>query len=228
MKILLVAATELEIEPFLNKLSYPDKTSDYHKRYRVGNASVDVLVTGVGMMVTAYRLGQRFATEKYDYAINAGICGSFTRSFRIGDVVEITEDCVSELGAEDRDRFLTIFDLGLIDPENPPYMKGKLVNSLPIRSQILERLHKVKGITVNTVHGNSATISRIKELFDPQTESMEGAAFLYGCLLEKIPNIQIRAISNYVEERNRSRWNLDLALKNLNKSLLELIKEIAV
>jgi futalosine hydrolase len=227
MKILIVAATSFEIRPFLNKLIFLEKTDDYLEHYLFGNTHLHVLIPGVGMMFTAFHLGRQLLREKYDYVINAGICGSYSHSLPLGEVVEIIEDCISELGAEDSDRFLTLFDLGLMDPDEIPYKNGKLTNSLPISSGTLEKLRKVRGITVNTVHGNKDSIERIKTLFSPSAESMEGAAFLYACLLAKIPNAQIRAVSNYVEERDRSRWNLDLALRNLNNVLIELLGDIA-
>jgi futalosine hydrolase len=37
----------------------------------------------------------------------------------------------------------------------------------------------------------------------------------------QIPCIQLRSISNYVEPRNRSNWNIPLAIKALNDYLLE-------
>jgi len=226
MKILLVAATSFEIRPLLGKMTFLEKTDDYLEKYQVRNTNVHILVPGVGMMFTAFHLGRQLLCEKYDFAVNAGICGSYSPSLPIGSVVEIVEDCVSELGAEDHDRFLTMFDLGLMDPESIPYKNGKLVNSLPISSKSIDKLPKTKGITVNTVHGNTESIERIKKFFSPETETMEGAAFLYSCLLSGVPNTQVRAVSNFVEERDRSRWNLDLAMKNLNQVLTSVIREI--
>jgi futalosine hydrolase len=228
MKILLVAATLFEIRPFLDNLVYVHKTNDFLQQYRVKNTFVDVLIPGVGMMVTGFHLGRQLSCEKYDLAINAGICGSYTQTCRIGDVVEIIEDCVSELGAEDKDQFLSIFDLGLLDPDSTPYTNGKMITKPQAEIKALEKLPKVKGITVNTVHGNKQSIERIRSLFSPETESMEGAAFLYSCILSKVSNVQIRAISNFVEERDRSRWNLDLALNNLNKVLEGIFGEVCI
>ena len=228
MRILLVSATLLEIRPFLNKLVRHGEENDRIHHYRLKNTSIDVLIPGIGMVQTAYHLGKHLTGNKYDLAINAGICGSFTKAIRIGDVVEIIEDCMTELGAEDGDRFLSVFDLGLFDPDSPPYTNGKLITTPETGSKILAKLTKVKGITVNTVHGNKQSIERVRSLFSPETESMEGAAFLYSCLLSNVPNVQIRAVSNFVEERDRSRWNLDLSLENLNKVLEEIFEEICV
>jgi futalosine hydrolase len=38
----------------------------------------------------------------------------------------------------------------------------------------------------------------------------------------KMPCLQIRAVSNYVGDRDKSRWDIDGALKNLNVVLSEL------
>ena len=54
---------------------------------------------------------------------------------------------------------------------------------------------------------------------------MEGAAFFYACLLGGVRFHQIRSISNFVEERDRSKWDIPLALANLNKTLFEILKE---
>jgi futalosine hydrolase len=52
---------------------------------------------------------------------------------------------------------------------------------------------------------------------------MEGAAFLFVCENERIPYVQIRAVSNYVEKRNRDAWNIPLALSNLSLKMIEIL-----
>jgi futalosine hydrolase len=59
------------------------------------------------------------------------------------------------------------------------------------------------------------------EKFNPDIESMEGATFFYICRREKIPFLALRAISNIVEIRNRSNWDIKLALLNLAEKLNE-------
>jgi futalosine hydrolase len=69
---------------------------------------------------------------------------------------------------------------------------------------------------VNKVHGNSLSIENLIKRLDPEIESMEGAAVFYCCEKMSIPAIQVRAISNYVEPRNKDNWKIGLAVKNLN------------
>jgi len=225
MKILVVAATLFEIRPFLKKLTFVQKKNNFLQQYRLMEMQIDILIPGVGMMVTAYHMGRLFSQEKYDLCINAGICGSYSQMVRVGNVVEIIEDCEFELGAEDNDGFLSVFDLGLLDPDSPPYIKGKLIVSQKIESEVLAKLPKVKGITVNTVNGTRQSIEKARSLISPVIESMEGAAFLYTSLLEGVPCSQIRAVSNYVEERDRSKWDIKKAVKKLNNVLYDFVEE---
>ncbi|MEI7723955.1 MAG: futalosine hydrolase [Bacteroidota bacterium] len=227
MDLLLVSATLFEIRPILIKLILVKKQNDQLSSYRYKDINIDILIPGIGMVPTAYCLGRQLAQKHYDLAINAGIAGTFTKSLALGSVVNVVEDCVPELGAEDGDRFLSVFELGLTDPDAHPYKGGKLVNEcfdsgLFKNNGVIGKLQKVKAITSNTVRGNAESITRIQRIAQVDIESMEGAAFFYACLSENIPFLQIRSISNRVEERDKSRWNLDLSLKNLNKVLWEI------
>ncbi len=202
MNILIVAATKREIEPLLNNL-------------KGLKFKPDVLITGVGMVATTFSLAKRFSEKKYDLAINLGVCGSFNRNMKIGEVVNITEDIFSELGAEDGKDFLNLADIKFADKRE---IFLKPVNKFA--SPALKGLKKVKGITVNTVHGNKKSISKVVALYNPDVESMEGAAFFYACNHFKIPTIQLRAVSNYVERRNVKKWNISLAVEKLNETAL--------
>ena len=81
----------------------------------------------------------------------------------------------------------------------------------------------MKSITVNKAHGSEERIAKTVDRFKPQVESMEGAAFFYACKIAKIPCLQIRAISNYVERRNKASWDISLAVQSLNTEILKLI-----
>lgn len=200
MKILVVAATKAEIQPFIET-----------------QTNCDVLITGVGMVATAYKLTKQLNANSYDLVINSGIAGSFDRSIALGDVVQVVSDGFPELGAEDGDNFIDLFSMGFVDKDEPPFKNKRLENSF-----FIEDIQKAAGLTVNTVHGNEANIAKVQQQFPAQVESMEGAAFLYVCLTEGVKCIQLRSISNYVERRNREAWNIPLAVKNLNTELKRL------
>jgi len=56
---------------------------------------------------------------------------------------------------------------------------------------------------------------------------MEGAAVFYVCLFEKIPFLEIRAISNYVEVRDTTKWDIPTAIENLTDELFRFLRKFA-
>jgi futalosine hydrolase len=192
--------------------------------YQFADHDVDVLTTGVGMVATAAWCSRTFAAEHYDLALNLGTCGSFDRSLASGTIVHVTSDRFAELGAEDGDGFLSIHELQLLGEDEFPFEGGLLVNSAPPPLAPLEKLRRVTGITVNTVHGNDRTIAAVREQYHPDVESMEGAAFMYACLIAGVPFAQVRAVSNVVERRNRSAWRMPQAIRALGDESVRLLE----
>ena len=208
MRILIVAATAAEIAPLQQR---PD---------------VEMLITGVGMVAAAARTAGALARTRYDLALNLGICGGFDRALSPGTVVHVVSDGMPELGAEDGDAFLSIEDLGLLRGDAPPFSNGRLVNAAVPANPVLKCLPAVHGITVNTVHGNEPSIAETVRRFAPQIESMEGAGFMYACLIQAVPFAQVRAVSNMVERRNRSAWKIDEAIAGLCRVAADLIESV--
>ncbi|GAB62751.1 MAG: futalosine hydrolase [Candidatus Jettenia sp.] len=228
MKVLIVAATYFEIKPLLLSFGQTDDEEFSMKTFQYHQLSLDVLITGVGLMQTAYFMGKAFVNTTYDLALNFGIAGSFNKNISIGEVVNVTEEQIADLGAEDKEGFLDVIELKLLNPNRFPYNSGKLINKTPDWAQEIPNLRAtVKGISVNTVHGNQYSIDKIIQKYQPDLESMEGAAFLYACLIEHIPCLQIRAISNYIENRNKGTWNIPLAIENLNETAMKIIHHIS-
>jgi futalosine hydrolase len=54
---------------------------------------------------------------------------------------------------------------------------------------------------------------------------MEGAALHFVALMENITFLQLRSVSNYVGERDKTKWDLSGAINNLNKQLQDLISQ---
>lgn len=212
--ILLVSATSFEIEPALEFLK-PYKGVKPNC-FVFGKLNVEVCITGVGMVNTAFELG-KLAEREYSAAINAGVAGSFGLH-HIGDVVNVTRECFSELGAEDDTTFLSINELGL------GQQRLELNNRL--QAEALSKLPEASGITVNRVHGNEKTIHEVIALYQPEIESMEGAAFVHAANALNWPAVQLRGLSNRVEIRNRDKWDIPQAVKNLNAVVIDLIKEL--
>lgn len=220
-RLLIVAATPFEIGPLLSHLT------DHFQQEAEGwfvkdNFWIKLLVTGVGQTHTAYFLGRLLQPGAFDMAINAGIAGAFNRSLAIGDVVNVVSERFGDLGVEEADgRFTDMHELGLIEPDSPPFQFGILHNP---EAEKFSFMNQVNGLTVNKVHGYEPSIEKIHKKYGSDIETMEGAAFFLAALYVNVSFLQIRAISNYVESRNRDNWNLPLAIEKLNTTLLQIIE----
>jgi futalosine hydrolase len=223
MNLLLVSATAFETARFSMWLSenFSQLQESYFARE---NLQVKLLVTGVGMAYTGICLGQALACDKFDLAINAGVAGAFDSAVPLGEVFNVISEQFGDLGVEEADgRFTDVHQLGLIDPHRAPFFDGKLLN---LKGAEFDFLPTCKGLTVNRVHGYLPSIEAVRSKYGADVESMEGAAFFLACLSADVPFLEIRAISNHVEPRNRENWNLTLAIENLNQTLISVVNSL--
>ncbi len=225
MKILIVSATSLEIKPLLSHLHFEQRIDAFTNCYKYRNIHIDVLITGVSMVPTAFLMGKVLARHQYDAAFNLGIAGSFNRNFELGEVVHITHDRFPGIGDEQGEYLLSLIDLKLLEENFFPYKDGEIINDTPINSKIINNLRTARSITVNRVHTTNKSIEKIRKNTNPDIESMEGAAFFFACFSEGIPCAQLRAISNYVEQGDNDRWSIPKAIENLNTVILQVLHE---
>ncbi len=203
MQILLCAATTMEIkltEEWISKNSL---------------AGIDVLVTGVGMLQATHAITRAVLQLKPQFVLQAGIGGSLSNHFSIGDVAAIKQDCVGDMGVEENKQFRLAFDCGLINENDFPWSKGKLLNSNGLVKDV--GLPVANGVTVNEISTNAARIDYYHQTLSADVESMEGAVVHYVCLQEKIPFLQLRAISNFAGERDKAKWKIESSIFQLNK-----------
>lgn len=239
MKILIVSATELEIRPLLSEIHFKKSSHNFAQGFSFGNHSIDILITGIGMVATAYCLGKALCNQQYGLALNIGLAGSFGDRYLdhgepdigLGKVAQVTSDRIVELGVEDADGFRSMKELGLMKERDCSFVCGNLKSTganASLRSflstEVLKKIPKVSGITVNKLDAREKSINAIVKKYRPSVESMEGAAFMFACRREGIPCLQLRAISNFVGVRDKKEWNISLAVKNLNKAALDLLK----
>ncbi|WP_298731979.1 futalosine hydrolase [uncultured Chitinophaga sp.] len=214
MNLLITAATALEIKPFQEYLAQNGSPEGCH---------VNILIGGIGLMHTAWHLGRELARKKPDLAIQAGIAGSFRRSWPLGQVVMIGSEQLGDLGVDDNGSFNDLFDTGLWPEGTSPFTGRQLVNTFSGLPFVPE-LPVARGISINMVSGSPASIARLEHQYAPDIESMEGAAFHFACLQEAVPFLQLRSISNYVEPRDKSKWNIPLAVRQLNEALINYVE----
>lgn len=213
-RILITAATEKEISA-INTNEYADRVD------------VDLLVTGVGQVLTVYSLMKYLSNNNtLDYILNIGIAGSFTSKHAIGDTMIVAEDYFADLGIEEQYELKSAWDAGLISAHEFPFESGAIVCDPGIIKLLGLDIKAVRGITINTVSGTEKTIQSYIEKFNPDIETMEVAAALYVGRMENIPLIPLRSISNLIEPRNRGAWDINKALAALQPAMQIIFEKI--
>jgi futalosine hydrolase len=210
---LLLSATEFEIRETIQWLN--DKT--------LYNAEKpELLISGIGQLRTASALQKKIGSKKPLIIIQAGFGGAPDPE-DIGKVYAIKSERIADLGVMDRQGFHNLFELGLEDPGSFPFQNGVLNNPY---QRLLEwtGLPALEGLTVNEI--KSADFAGFQRNSRPVVESMEGAALHYVCLMEKIPFLQIRVVSNVLGDRDKTRWKTAEAALSLHNALVRIIQKL--
>ncbi len=206
MRILVTFPTELEGNSFRN----------------IAPVNIDIAITGVGVPSTIYQLQKLLNKSHYDLVIQAGICGSFDLSdLPIGSSCIIKKDVFADLGIIENKQLISMQELGFSHNDEANFIDCSLINEGDFLEAL--KLPKYSSITVNTITDNLELTNIIYKKYSPQLESMEGAALHYVCLLEGIKFLQLRTVSNLVGERDKTKWNIALAVKNMTDALIKVV-----
>ncbi len=218
--LLALAATEIEMIPLQRLLK--DTASP-----------ILTLVSGVGPVESAVCLAGFLAGQRNGLIsgiINFGVAGGYVRA-----------------GGEDVPALLDLYlaetevfgDLGICYPDrieplpreltgNPVYRldRGLLERALEICA---DQEIRIKTGNFVTVAGVSATLCRglgLSDQWQGQCENMEGAAIARVCSEFSMPMLELRCISNFVEDRNPKSWRLQEACEKAAWTVGEILKKI--
>lgn len=209
MRILLCAATETEISSTVNAIE-------------ANGWPVDVLITGVGLTAATHSLTKAVLQNRPVEIVQAGIAGSLNPSIPLGEVLVVESDTVGDLGVTEAGAFKSVFDMGFADADVHPWWRRRLWSNSKDYKQW--GLLITDGVTVNEVSTDPERIRYYNETLHAGVESMEGAALHYVGLMEDVLFTQLRAVSNYAGERDKSKWMVQEAVDNLNRHLQRLFK----
>ena len=202
--ILAVAATPTEMKPFQILLQEE-------------KLSCEILVIGVGPVETAVRL-TKFLSETKEVITSVlvfGIGGAYIQPLqekqaRILGICLASQEILGDFGISHPDKLEYL----------PPALTGDTI--YPMDTHLLDDcrqiLHnnKVKTmdgpfITVSSVSGSRMRGEMLRKKWQGICENMEGAAVARVCLEFDLPCVELRCISNMVEDRNITNWRVDEA-----------------
>ena len=213
MRVIITAATHGEWMPSFQKIN--PKYVGNNKKFSVGFHE-----SGIGMLASSISLMKMFTQETPTLIIQVGIAGCFDKKIPLGKVFAVKDDFAGDIGVMENKIWKDLFDMKFDKPNDPPYEKKSLPNPWLNQFNLL-KLPTKKAVTVNTISTDKNQIELLSGRYKAVLESMEGASLHYMGRDLTIPFIQLRAVSNYVGERDKLKWKIKEAIYNLNETLLE-------
>jgi futalosine hydrolase len=180
--------------------------------------------SGVGMLPSCFSILSLINEEKPDLIIQTGIAGCFKQDIPLGTVVTVKDEYLGDTGVEEYGEFKDLFDLNLQNDSFP--FQTKSLSNIHLPGLNYLQLKEVAAVTINEITTRRERIEQLKRKYQPAIESMEGASVHYCCLSKKIPFLQVRAVSNYIGERDKTKWNFRDSLGNLSNAIVEYLVQL--
>lgn len=218
-RLLVVAATEFELAPLRQRLA--------------GLPGLDFLVCGVGPTATAATLAACLTLRQSD---SQTTCDGVILTGMAGGYLDTPATLLATCLAEQE----VLGDFGLehgrgAEPFPPERLTTR--HSFDLASPLLTAAKAILTrltipfaggvfVTVNTATATSARGLALRDRFNGLCENMEGAAAALACVQAGVPLLEIRTVSNLVEERDPARWRLAEAIARNAETVARLAPEL--
>ena len=229
--LLLVSATELESGAIQSALGDAQTTQHAGKTVIVGNLCdwrCTLLHTGIGSVNAAHALTCQLERQIPNLVILFGIGGAYVPTgLPIRAVVLATEEIYGDVGVLTPEGWKPADEIGI------PLVNGDppVFNRFPLDSQLVSTAAEIcearcgPFVTVSQCSGVQAVGDALHARFNALCENMEGAAAAHICTLYDVPFLEVRGISNLVEDRELARWDISGAADAAQSALIKIISD---
>jgi len=236
--VLIIAATPQEIVLLEHALGTAVRLKTVAFDYaegRLGNLPVIICAGGIGKVNAATATTALIERHHPRLVINTGCGGAYLDSgLTIGELAVASEEFLGDEGVltsagwQDL-RFMSI----------PTMVRGNRLhhNTIPLSKHAAEKalqladyygveLARGRFITVSTCSGTRRRGDELAKKFHGICENMEGAAVAQVCLRYGIDCLEIRGISNHVDERDMKTWDIPRAVETAQRFVLKYLEEM--
>lgn len=197
------------------------------------------LISGMGKANAAHAATVLLERFLPDITILFGVGGAYpSAGLKIGDIAVAEKEIYGDEGVILKDGFHATEFIGipLLKRGKRKYFNEfpldaklflKAVKSFKLVTRYASRVTEVKSgafVTVSTCTGTRKRAVELENRFGAICENMEGASVAHICALYGAPMIEIRGISNIVEDRDKEKWDIRLAADNCQRAVMELMK----
>jgi futalosine hydrolase len=236
--VAIISAVPLELA--LLTAALEDPSDDGAEVYRcttgmLGGIKVLLCATGVGKANAASGVTAVIERHAPSQIIITGCGGAYLGSgMAIGDLAVATDEIFADEGA--------ITPAGWIDMRTmnlPLHVNGKqsYFNSIPLSKHSAEKamqladffgvkMSRGRFATVSTCSGSRLIGNELAKRHQVICENMEGAAIALISLRYGLPCMEIRGISNMVEDRDPKKWDIPRAVEAAQRFVLKVVHEM--
>lgn len=229
--IAIIASVEFELSLIAGYLGA--EKIELHKPVKKDN--IILCLSGIGMVNAAIASTRIIDLYSPSMIISTGVCGAYKSSgLDTGGIALAEREIYGDTGVVINGDFQDLKTLGLPVIKRPSM---EIFNEIPITNSYKEviaeicdslglRFHCGRFVTIAGITGNPEKAQSMQSRWNAICENMEGAAIAHVALLNDIDFMEIRGISNIAGERDKNRWNLNLAAENSQKVLLRFIERL--
>jgi futalosine hydrolase len=222
--VAVVAAVDFELAPLRAALDAAQPLLVGRKpatRGLLDGAPVILLPAGMGKTNAAQALTALLEQHPVRGVLNVGVAGAYPGSgLAVGDVALATAEIYGDEGVEAPQGWLSTEAIGI------PLLQagaGRFFNHFPLDAGLVARSRDRLAragfaaatgpfVTVSCCSGTARRGADIAERFGAICETMEGAALAHVAALYEVPFLEVRGVSNAVEDRDLTRWRLQDAV----------------
>lgn len=239
--IALIAAVPLETELLRRRLAPCEvrRCNGYDLfRGTISGRPICLMHSGIGKASAAAATMALLAACRPTALIMLGCGGAYPGSgLNVGDLAMATAEIYGDEGVQTPAGFQDMATIGLplVETDGVSFF-----NSFPVDGPLLERARPLfmqaaeaasrqfrEGtfVTVSTCSGTARAGAELVRRTGGICESMEGAAGAQVCVHQHVPYLEVRGISNLVEDRDLSRWNLRAGAEIAQQAVQTLLSE---
>lgn len=236
--ILIITAVPQEaaiLEQALDKCSRMKAIAHNYVEGYIGRQNIIICAAGIGKINAATATTALIERFRPSLVINTGCAGAYHGSgLSIGDIAVASEEILGDEGVLTSEGWQDLRHMGL-----PSLTQGALThyNEIPLSRRAAEKAvklakyHRIKlvpgrFITVSTCSGSQQRGEELARRFNAISENMEGAAVALTCLRYSINCLEIRGISNMVEERDMAAWDIPGAVEAAQRFVLKYLEDM--
>lgn len=234
--VLIIASTEKELSLLVKELGAAlIDDAGFRRVWRAEHLAktVYLALTGIGKVNAAIVTTHLIEKLKPALIVNTGCGGAYSGSgLSVGDLAVATAEIYGDEGVLTVNGWHTLEIIGIPSVERKgnrysnefPLSMEQAVKVFRFATSLGLPVKRGKFVTVSTCSGTSMRGDELEKRFGGICENMEGAAIAHTSLLYDTPFLEVRGISNMVEDRNISKWDIPRSVEMTQRFLISCLE----